>query len=171
MSDERYIVPTNWSTYQNADVLKKSRGGRPPWIKLYHRLLDDEGYQRLTPNRRALLLGIWMLYARTGRALREDTASISRALAQRVTSADIEALNDAGFIAVSSRETRENPLEAVANREEKRREVTPPPPRSEVDGGRGSRDFVLIGDGIRGELGRFSPAYEDDIPFAEVGAS
>jgi hypothetical protein len=123
VSDGRYIVPRNWANFQNADVWKKS-GGRPPWIKLYHRLLDNDDYLALTPKRQSILVGIWMLYARKGRPILEHTASISRALGQRVSSADLEALSNAGFIEVLSRDARE-PLATRSEKTEIREETSP----------------------------------------------
>lgn len=99
MSGERWIEVVDWDRHQHRDM---ARTTVPPWIKVATRLLSDDAYLELSPNRRAMLLGLWLEYARTRRALRENTASISRRLAQRVTSADLEALNRAGFIVFSA---------------------------------------------------------------------
>lgn len=108
----------NWEKFQHADVTKR---GRPPaWIRLYTELLSDENYLKLTPPRRAMLIGIWVEYARTRRELPEDTASLSRRLAQRILRTDLEALNHAGFIEI--RHANDTP---TASLEERRGEVPP----------------------------------------------
>jgi hypothetical protein len=91
-----YIVIRNWETFQHY----KNRN--PPWIKTYTELLSSDEYLGLSGHRRALLHGLWLEYARSHRRLALDTASLSRRLNLRVTSADIESLNDAGFIEVSA---------------------------------------------------------------------
>jgi hypothetical protein len=134
LNDERYIAIRDWDRLQNADVFKKS-GGRPPWIKLYHSLLDDDGYLGLTPKRQSILIGLQMLYARKGRAIAEHTASISRALGQRVLSSDLEALNDAGFIDFLSRDALEDSLEPVAPRSRSREEGPTPSVARDAEAG------------------------------------
>ena len=110
MSEKRYIHIRNWDRHQ------RFNDRRPRWSRLYFDLHRNDDYMGLTPNRRALLIGLWIEYGLNVRAdaedrftlrrgLREDTADISRRLAQRVTSADIEALNHAGFIVFSEHET------------------------------------------------------------------
>lgn len=95
----KWIVVTRWDEFQHRDM---ARSTVPPWIKNLTRLLSDETYLSLTPHRRALLHGIWLEYARTRRELPENTASLSRRLAMKVTSRDLEALNHAGFIGFSA---------------------------------------------------------------------
>ena len=71
----------------------------PPWIKVYEALLHDPDWLRLTPGRRAMLVSLWLEYcASKCRVRADDTATLSRRLAQRVTSADLKALNQAGWI-------------------------------------------------------------------------
>jgi len=90
------IVPRNWDAFQHTDATK--RGHNPRWIKNYTALLSDDNYLDLTPSRRAILHGLWLEYARSGRELRENTRSLSRRLQLKVTTRDLEALNHAGFI-------------------------------------------------------------------------
>lgn len=99
MSVERWIVVRNWERFQHRDA---ARSSVPPWIKLHTQLLSDEAYLELSVGRRAMLVGIWLEYARTRRRLPDDTATLTRRLAQRVLRADLEALNDAGFIGFSA---------------------------------------------------------------------
>lgn len=70
----------------------------PPWIKNYTELLANDDYLALTGHRRAILHGLWLAYAMSHGRLAHDTLSISRRLSLRVTTADLEALNHAGFI-------------------------------------------------------------------------
>jgi hypothetical protein len=90
----------NWEKFQHADVAKNKLRA-PAWVRVYTELLSSEAYMRLSPTRRAMLVGIWLEYARTRRELSEDTASLTRRLGQRVTSTDLQALSDAGFIEIS----------------------------------------------------------------------
>jgi len=105
----RWIEIVNWDRFQHyADR-------DPIWIKNYTALLDNPDYRNLTLPQRATLHGLWLLYAKSHRAIRDDTASVTRALGVRVTSATLEALNDAGFI----RFRASKPL--AQRREEKRK--------------------------------------------------
>lgn len=99
MSEERWIVIPRWDEFQHRDM---ARSNVPPWVKNLTRLLSDEAYLSLTPHRRALLHGLWLEYARTRRQLPENTASISRRLAMKVTSRDLASLNHAGFLDFSA---------------------------------------------------------------------
>jgi len=110
---ERWIVIARWDEFQHRDM---ARSTVPPWIKNLTRLLSDEAYLTLTPNRRALLHGLWLEYARTRRQLPENTLSLSRRLAMKVVSRDLEALNHAGFIHFSA----SNPAGKVAGLEVER---------------------------------------------------
>jgi len=49
------IQIARWSDFQHY----KRR--RPPWLRLYHRLLDDPDYRRLEPRARCLLIDLWLL--------------------------------------------------------------------------------------------------------------
>jgi hypothetical protein len=94
MSDELWIVVRNWRRFQHYE------NRDPPWIKNYLALLHDHGYLNLTGHQRAVLHGIWLEYASARCQLAANTASLTRRLGLRVSSATLEALNDAGFIAI-----------------------------------------------------------------------
>jgi hypothetical protein len=79
-----------------------ARSKVPPWIKTFTKLLSDDDYLALSHHLRGVLLGIWLEYARARRQLRGSTVTLTRRLGQRVTTRDLEALNDAGFIAFSA---------------------------------------------------------------------
>lgn len=87
----------NWDKFQHYGDKRT-----PPWIKNYTELLSDEAYLTLTPNRRCLLHGLWLAYARSRRELSENTAIISSRLNMKVTRRDLKALSDAGFITLSA---------------------------------------------------------------------
>jgi hypothetical protein len=106
---ERYIVIPRWDEFQHY------RDRDPIWLKVYTRLLSDEGFRQLTFHQRGVLLSLWVEYARSGRQLRDNTATLTRQLGNRVMRRDIEALTYAGFITFSA----SAPL--AQRREEKRR--------------------------------------------------
>lgn len=123
MSD-RQIIVRNWDKFQHKDVWRKS-GGKPPWIKAYTRLLHDEEYMQLTLPQRALLHGIWLMYASTGGAL--TTTRCRRLLSTNKAETrhfykHLDAIADAGFIEFVSQPKRES----GATRVEKSREENPP---------------------------------------------
>jgi hypothetical protein len=116
---DRYIVIPKWDDlqhYKNVD--------RPAWIKSYTKLLNDHRYLELTGNQRALLHGLWLLYAMSGRRVPLDLEMINRKLSLSAKMASIEALNKAGLIHIRSRPD----LGKVYAREEKIRKETPLPP-------------------------------------------
>jgi hypothetical protein len=124
---DRWIVVPSWERFQHRDA---ARAVVPAWIKVYPSLLSHDAFLELTPHRRALLLGVWLEYARTRRQLPEDTAKLSRRLAQRVLRRDLEALNDAGFIAFSASRPASDAAGADASLEieiEKKDPLTPSP--------------------------------------------
>jgi len=92
----RWIAIRGWDRFQHRDVLRGV--GVPPWIKVYTRLHHNDAWMTLSGHRRAILLGLWIEYAQSRQELAENTAELSRKLALRVTTRDLEALNDAGFI-------------------------------------------------------------------------
>lgn len=94
-----HIHVRNWDRFQHTDTTK--RGRSPIWIKLYTELLSDEQFLTLTEHRRLLLISLWMEYARTRARLPLDTRSLTRRLQLRVTTADLEALHQAGFIDIA----------------------------------------------------------------------
>jgi hypothetical protein len=88
----------NWEKFQHRDVVRAKAGRAPVWIKLYTELLSDEAFLSLSEHRRLVLICVWLEYARTRARLPLDTRSLSRRLQLRVTKADLEALNHAGFL-------------------------------------------------------------------------
>jgi len=122
MSDERWIVIPNWDMFQHY----KDRD--PSWIKTYVSLTASDQYLALSGHRRGALHGIWLEYARSHGQLRFDTLTLSRRLNLRVSTADLEALNHAGFIDVAASkplairyQPASEPL-ALARSRDKRRE-------------------------------------------------
>jgi hypothetical protein len=96
--DGRWIVIPNWDEFQHY------KDGRDPfWIKSYVKLLHKDEYMDLTFHQRGVLHGLWITYARSGRQLRDNTATLTRQLGHRVMRRDLEALNHAGFIQFQSR--------------------------------------------------------------------
>lgn len=92
--DEGWIVIPNWDKFQHY----KDR--RPPWIKTYVDLLHRDEYLDLTPRRRSILHDLWITYAERDGLVRHRTATLSRLFGHRVMSADLKALNQAGFIEI-----------------------------------------------------------------------
>ena len=101
-----YIWIPNWD---GPGGFQHYKSRDPIWIKNYTRLLSHDAYCALTLTQRGLLHGIWLEYASSPPAFREDTASsarrlrgdtltLTRRLGQKVSRRDIEALNHAGFI-------------------------------------------------------------------------
>jgi hypothetical protein len=93
---ERYIVIPRWEEFQHY------RDRDPVWVKVYTRLLSDDGFRDLTFHQRGVLVSLWIEYARSGRQLRDNTATLTRQLGGRVMTRDIEALTHAGFITFSA---------------------------------------------------------------------
>lgn len=117
MSDSGWVVVARWDEFQHPDV---ARSKVPPWVKNHTRLLSDEAYLNLTPHQRAVLHGLWLEYARTRRQLTANTASLTRRLALRVTTRQLKALNEAGFIQIVA----SKPASTVASLEgDREREV------------------------------------------------
>lgn len=117
-----YIHVVGWERHQHPDA---ARSSVPTWIKVHTRLLDDAAYLDLTAAQRAVLLGLWLLYARARREVRDDTVRLTRQLGMRVTRAQLLALNHAGFIEFAASRSASNhaSLEVEVEVEKK-----PPPP-------------------------------------------
>lgn len=112
-----YVQVVGWDKFQHY----KDR--RPTWIKNYVDLLRRDEYTDLTPGARAVLHGIWLMTAsrHAGDVLRAD--NLSRDLNMRVTRAQLDSLEQAGFVALSaSRSVPELPSSAPleVEREEER---------------------------------------------------
>ena len=94
MSEGVWIVVPGWEKFQHY------RDRNPVWIKTYIDLLDRDDYLDLTPGCRAVLHGVWLLTARRRGVVR--ASSLPRALNMRVTSLQLERLNEAGWVELSA---------------------------------------------------------------------
>jgi hypothetical protein len=92
----KYLIVERWEEFQHY----KKRA--PLFIKNYTRLLHDDTYLSLTGHRRAVLHGLWLVYASSSCQLHFDPKSLSSRLHLRVTLADLKALRKAGYIEVSA---------------------------------------------------------------------
>lgn len=95
MTRQVYIVIPNWD---GPDGFQHYRDRDPIWIKNYVRLMSHDDYLDLSYHQRGILHGLWMEYARSNRQLPGSTVTLTRRLGHRVTTRDLEALNEAGFI-------------------------------------------------------------------------
>jgi hypothetical protein len=93
---EQWIVVRNWDKFQHY------KGRRPSWIKVYVELLQDPNYLGLTETQRALLHGLWLMYATSNTRLHHNVRTINSHLNLRAQTATYEALIHAGFIEVSA---------------------------------------------------------------------
>ncbi len=101
MSDEWIWVP-NWERFQHYQHVD----GQPPaWTKMYTQLIGDESYLSLTSGRRALLHGLWLSFASARLHLRFEVGLLNGRMRLAAKMTDYQALVDAGFIQVCSRET------------------------------------------------------------------
>jgi hypothetical protein len=110
-----WIIIPNWEKFQHYGDRRS-----PPWIKLYLALLHDDAFQDLSTADRSALIHLWLLYAMTGRKVREDTAKLTRATGQRFTKGTLERLNRAGFIALSASAPLALDVDVEKRREEKK---------------------------------------------------
>lgn len=127
MSD-RWIVIPKWDRFQHY----KDR--QPPWIKNYTELMSDDAYRSLPLGTRGILHGIWMEYARGRRLLRGDSLSVSRALGQRVLTAQLDSLAQAGFIQLVASKPDASDTRVGEEEEKERREENTPlnPPSKQI---------------------------------------
>lgn len=97
MSDDKWIVIRNWDKFQHYSDRK------PIWIKNYLDLLHDHNYVQLSETQRAVLHGLWLLYASTNAQQPLNSTLISRAFGlKKVSRRTLDALNHAGFIEYSA---------------------------------------------------------------------
>ncbi len=141
--NERTIHVVGWERHQHPDA---ARSTTPPWIKTYTRLLDDPNYLDLTAPQRAVLHGLWLLYARARREIRENTARLTRQLGIRVTSAQLEALNHAGFITFSA--SKDACLDVEVDREVEVKTIEPSLPAPKPNPTRTQRQPDVIWDAV-----------------------
>lgn len=120
MSDDGYIYVKNWDRFQHY------RNRRPPWIKLYVELLNDDEYLSLSPSDRCLLQACWMAAAEYGNGRARADQSTLRARA-KVPKGNLESLVQAGFVEVRAskplaperekeKEAEKEPLDLSRNR-------------------------------------------------------
>lgn len=91
----KYLAVKNWHEHQHYGTRN------PPWIKLHKRLIDDDAFQALPVDSRALAPMLWLIASETDDGiLKHDTQSIAFRL--RSTKARIEKalkpLIDGGFL-------------------------------------------------------------------------
>lgn len=93
-STKGWISVRNWRRFQHYDPTKRV----PPWIKNNTDLMANDSYLSLTEHRALMLHRLWLEYASSRCELSDDTLRLSRRLGMKVTRADLEALNRAGWI-------------------------------------------------------------------------
>lgn len=113
MSDE-YLWINKWEEFQSFQT-KRGKPWTPPWIKLYPQLLRDHDFVSLPEREQLLLLKLFMLFASTRGLVPKSTRTLSHWLGQRVVIANIERLNEAGWINVCSRTVLEQRRSAFWN--------------------------------------------------------
>lgn len=78
----RYVAVRNWAHYQHKDLFKKSRG-RPPWIKFYRDLLEDQDLLELPYAAQLLFDRLLLLAASQRNAIRSDSEWIANKVGMR----------------------------------------------------------------------------------------
>jgi hypothetical protein len=118
---------TEWIVIPNWDRFQHYRDRNPAWIKVYTELLDDTDYLDLTETQRAVLHGLWLMYAKSHRIVPTNTSKLSRRLNLRVTKRTLNALSDAGFIEVSASKPLARPEHLASPEGEREKEKDTPP--------------------------------------------
>lgn len=113
-----YISVRNWRQFQHYDPAKRV----PPWIKNHTELMANDDYLRLSEHRVTMLHRLWLEYASSLCRLSADTRSLSRRLFVRVTTADIDALVQAGFITLVASAELADGYQAASSRARSREE-------------------------------------------------
>lgn len=108
--NERYIWICRWEDFQH---YAPDRDRPPAWIKTYTKQLSDDRYLDLTAAQRALLHDLRSDFARSHGRLTSEPRRLTQRLACRVTSDQLQALSDAGFIRFVSRTTLDTALEKL----------------------------------------------------------
>jgi len=168
-----WISVVGWRRFQHYDPAKRT----PPWIKNYTELMADDDYLGLSEHRALVLHRLWLEYASSRCRLRLDTRSLSRRLGLRVTSADMKALCDAGFLAiVASKALAEgyhdaSPRAHDVETETETEEDTPPTPPQGGNGFHPEKRISVKGYTgcrmVRGEVGmsaKYDPLGKDRPP-------
>lgn len=105
---QEYLWICRWEQFQHYPPREDSG---PAWIKAHTKQLSDDRYLDLTAAQRAVLHDLRMEFARSRGRLTSDPRRITQRLCMKVTRAQLEALNHAGFIEFVSREVLEEALE------------------------------------------------------------
>jgi hypothetical protein len=82
----------------------------------------DDDFANLTEHLRLVLILGWLVYSNDPLGTRADPASFSRRTGVRVTRADLESLNRAGFLELTASKPLAPRKQNASPREEKRRE-------------------------------------------------
>ena len=124
---DKFIVVSNWERFQHY----KDRN--PPWIKNYTDLMNNDDYRSLSGHRRGVLHGLWLEYASSQCRLRVDSLSLTRRLGVRVTTADLKALNEAGFITFAASNVLAERYQDASPETEREKTPPKPPPTPPTD--------------------------------------
>ena len=131
-SPRAWLVVVNWERFQHYSDRD------PPWVKNYVALLHKDEYVQLSAHRRAILHGVWMAYASAHGVLRGDTRTLTRRLALKVTTRDLDALNEAGFVEFSASKplalARAGARARTRSQETEEEKENPPTPLAEQGG-------------------------------------
>lgn len=90
-----WLIIPKWKEFQHYGDDRK-----PIWIKNYTRLLQDQAYLNLSAGSRALLHGLWVLYASC--SCQVQVRDVFKSLRLRAGYPQLLALNHAGFLEWSS---------------------------------------------------------------------
>lgn len=115
MPPDQYVWVNRWDEYQSFQK-KRGKPWAPPWIKIYPALLDDVDFLTLTWQTQLVLLKVFMAFAQTRGRLAADTRELSRQLDQKVTTAQLASLINAGWLDLCSRTVLEQRRNAFWNR-------------------------------------------------------
>lgn len=115
----KYLAVKNWHEHQHYSTRN------PPWIKLHKRLIDDDAFQALPVDSRALAPMLWLMASETDEGiLKHDTQSIAFRL--RSTKARIEKalkpLIDGGFLFDASAMLAQRKRDAMPEQEKSKRQ-------------------------------------------------
>ncbi len=105
-----YVWISRWGDFQH---YKPERDRGPAWIKDYTKQMLDASYLQLSDRQRALLRDLRDVFAMTAGRVPDDSAVIARYRHQQTRRADLDRLNDAGFIQFVSRATLDQRLEKL----------------------------------------------------------
>jgi hypothetical protein len=88
---------TDYIRVRNFEQLQHYKERDPPWIKLYHRMLDEYAFARLSDAGKWHLVGIFLLASRCGNRIAADAKWVGKKIGAR-TVVDLAALEAAGFL-------------------------------------------------------------------------